>query len=189
MVEFHPCFFVSECNTWRYCSNSGLPHCSLQQQVRLIFFGIRSIHDLPCFEATKPLMSQAFFWHLPLVLQVLKTTLTFWWSSFSLRTKSLKNSFFRPVVALKKWSFVCVKFQAFHHPATWTLKKARRGFPVSEGMNFGRLRGWWTVQPIDGSVRISSRIKSGGNHWISSRIKKVEVENFQGVLSRNSTNA
>lgn len=51
----------------------------------------------------------------------------------------------------------------------------------------GRLRGWWTVQPIDGSVRISSRIKSGGNRWISSLKKKLNLNIFRVFCLENST--
>lgn len=84
--------------------------------------------------------------------------------------------------------FFVAKFQAFHQIRhVPTLKKARRGFPVSEGKEQQEGYGddGQTTTPLDGSVRISSRIKSGEkNHWISSRIKKVELEKNQGVLSR-----
>ena len=84
--------------------------------------------------------------------------------------------------------FFVAKFQAFHQIRhVPTLKKARRGFPVSEGKEQQEGYGddGQTTTPLDGSVRISSRIKSGEKkHGISSRIKKVELEIFQGVLSR-----
>lgn len=65
-------------------------------------------------------MSQAFFD----MYQAPKTTLAFGGQVFVAYEKPQELMFAE--VALKKWSFVCVKFQAFHHPATWTLKKARR---------------------------------------------------------------
>ena len=78
------------------------------------------------FHVSKPLrlMSQVFE-HLPLCFKFLKRPLPFDGQVFRCVRKASRTHV-RPVVALKKWSFVCVKFQAFHHPATWTLKKARR---------------------------------------------------------------
>ena len=61
--------------------------------------------------------------------------------------------------------FFVAKFQAFHQIRhVPTLKKARRGFPVSEGKEQQEGYGddGQTTTPFDGSVRISSRIKRWG---------------------------
>ena len=121
LMVFSPLFLVSECNTWRYCSNSGL-QIPVFNKKSGYFFGIRSIHDLPCFEATKPLMSQAFFDMYHLCFKFLKRPLPFDGQVFRCEISGLPPNSPRP-----------------------DPKKSKARLPgFGRERTTGRLRGWWT---------------------------------------------